>query len=146
MMRLKSLIRNQKVSNKLPKTFKTLTIFSFKGTHWTYEIVNMLLRNTTKLDEATKIETMLESVMDLNAIDSLPSPRILDTHLKFKYLPKKFIEDRGKIVHMIRNPKSVCVSSYFHAIKGKFVKFEGTFEEFFEEWIDGNGELNDCLA
>lgn len=106
----------------------------------------MLLNNTTELDKGQKNETMLEALMDLRSLDSLPSPRVLDTHLKFRYLPKKIIEHKSKIIHMIRNPKDVCVSSYHHALKDVFTKFEGTFAEFFESWIIGEGNLRICYS
>ena len=110
------------------------------GTHWTYEIIKMLLNNTTELDKSEKAHTMLEAILDLIIMDALPSPRVLNTHLKFKYIPKKFIEDKGKIVHMIRNPKDVCVSSYYHAMKDIFTLIEGTFGEFYDKWLSGEGE------
>ncbi|CAC5414464.1 SULT1 [Mytilus coruscus] len=111
--------------------------YAKSGTHWTYEIVNMLLRNTTELDKNSKIQAMLEAVDDLSVLDSVPSPRIMDTHCLFKYIPKQHRENKGKIVHMIRNPKDVCVSYYYHCLKDVFINFDGTWEEFLELFMSG---------
>lgn len=110
------------------------------GTHWTYEIVNMLLRNTTELDNKSKMQSMLEAVEDLSVLEGVPSPRIMDTHCLFKYLPKQHKEKKVKIVHMIRNPKDVCVSYYYHCLKDMFINFDGTWEEFFELFMSGKRE------
>ncbi|CAC5362818.1 SULT1 [Mytilus coruscus] len=75
------------------------------GTHWIYEISNMLLRNKTELDTQNKVSTMIEFIPDITVLDKLQSPRLLNTHCSFKYLPKKHIENGCKIIHMIRNPK-----------------------------------------
>lgn len=48
----------------------------------------------------------------LEDIDRLPSPRILHSHKPFRFLPLQIKEQRPKIVHIYRNPKSVAVSNY----------------------------------
>ncbi|VDI49770.1 Hypothetical predicted protein [Mytilus galloprovincialis] len=107
------------------------------GTHWVYEIMQMLLRNTTELEKGAKSNSMLEGIGDLSSLDSTPSPRILDTHCSFKYLPKQHIEKKNKIVHIVRNPKDVCVSFYHHASKDKFTNFNGSWNDFFVLWMAG---------
>ncbi|CAG2208059.1 SULT1 [Mytilus edulis] len=107
------------------------------GTHWIYEIMQMLLRNTTELEKGAKSNSMLEGISDLSSLDSIPSPRILDTHCSFKYLPKQHIEKKNKIVHIVRNPKDVCVSFYHHASKDKFTNFNGSWNDFFDLWMAG---------
>ncbi|CAC5371701.1 SULT1 [Mytilus coruscus] len=105
------------------------------GTHWVNEVTNMLIRNKTELDTVTKVSTMLEVIPDLSVLDALPSPRLLNTHCSFKYLPKKHIENRCKIIHIIRNPKDVCVSFYYHAKSDPFLDFTGSWDDFFEMWM-----------
>jgi hypothetical protein len=107
------------------------------GTHWVYEIIQMLVRNTVELEKNAKSSTMLEVLPDLSINDSLPSPRILDTHFQFQYLPQKHIKNRSKIVHMIRNPKDVTVSLYYHAQKDKMLDLKVSWNEYFEIWMDG---------
>ncbi|CAC5384218.1 SULT1 [Mytilus coruscus] len=109
------------------------------GTHWINEITSMLIRKTPELDTANKGMTMLETISDFSVIDTLPSPRLLNTHCLFQYLPKKHIENRNKIIHMIRNPKDTCVSYYHHATKDQvFLSFTGSWNEFFDMWISAN--------
>lgn len=107
------------------------------GTHWIYEIIQMLVNKTAELEKSAKSNTMLEALPDVSIIESLPSPRIIDTHFQFQYLPQKHIENRCKIVHMMRNPKDVMVSLYHHAKKDKMLDLNIGWNEFFEVWMDG---------
>ena len=111
------------------------------GTHWIYEIIQMLVNKTAELEKSAKSNTMLEALPDLSIIESLPSPRILDTHFQFQYLPQKHIENRCKIVHMMRNPKDVLVSLYYHAKKDKILDLNVEWNEFFEVWMDGKSKF-----
>ncbi|XP_063400203.1 sulfotransferase 1C4-like [Mytilus trossulus] len=95
------------------------------GTHWVNEVTNMLVKKT-ELDNSSKVSTMLEVIHDLSVLDALPSPRLLNTHLSLKYLPKKHIKNRCKIIQMIRNPKDVCVSFYYHAKSDPLLDFTGS--------------------
>ncbi|GAA1002874.1 sulfotransferase [Acrocarpospora pleiomorpha] len=45
-----------------------------------------------------------------------PSPRLIKTHLPVELMPRSWPE-AGKVVHITRNPKDVCVS-YFYEVKG----------------------------
>lgn len=103
----------------------------------------MLLKNTTELEKGAKTNAMLEAIRDLSSLDSIPSPRILDTHCSFKYLPSQHIEKKNKIVHIVRNPKDVCVSFYHHASKDKFTNFNGSWNDFFDLWMAGKCKYNE---
>ena len=102
----------------------------------------MLYKNTTKLDEKAKAQTMLEAVPDLSIMDGIPSPRILDTHVQFPYIPKMLLETGGKIVHMTRNPKDVCVSLYHHTKKDPFISLDVPWNEFFDAFTAGKGKTD----
>lgn len=101
----------------------------------------MLVNKTAELEKSAKSNTMLEALPDLSIIESLPSPRIIDTHFQFQYLPQKHIENRCKIVHMMRNPKDVMVSLYHHAKKDKMLDLNIGWNEFFEVWMDGKSKF-----
>jgi hypothetical protein len=47
----------------------------------------------------------------------LPSPRLMKTHLPRQWMPERWPE-HGKVVHIARNPKDVCVS-LFHEMKNR---------------------------
>lgn len=107
------------------------------GTHWIFEITKMLLNNAVDFVES-KGRRMLEMIPDLSELDSVPAPRVLFTHVPFQYLPKKHIENKGKIVHIVRNPKDVMVSFYHHAQHDKFViDLKLPWNEYFEVWMSG---------
>lgn len=84
---------------------------------------------------------MLEAVDSLTLLDSLPSPRLLNTHFRFKYLPKGLTEKKSKIVHIVRNPKDACVSYYHHNAKDLFTKIDCPWDEYVEKFMNGQGKL-----
>lgn len=74
----------------------------------------MLLQGTTAVVKEGKGSQFLEALDDLNLINKMTSPRTLNTHLPYRWLPRKHLENDGKIVHVVRNPKDVAVSMFFH--------------------------------
>ena len=104
------------------------------GTHWTWEIVNMLLTQNDEYTDKTKETAFLEFVDDLNKVEHISSPRILNTHVPYGWLPNQHIEKMRKIIHVVRNPKDVFVS-YFH-FKKNFGLSED-WNEFFKSVIVG---------
>ncbi|XP_060086371.1 sulfotransferase 1A1-like [Ylistrum balloti] len=100
------------------------------GTHWVWEIMTMLTRGTTEYASGPKEDAMLE-FRSLEKLDALPSPRILNTHLRFSNLPKKLVDKRCKIVFVVRNPKDIAVSFYNHmSAKGSAFAYRGSFDDF----------------
>ncbi|WAR19165.1 ST2B1-like protein [Mya arenaria] len=71
-----------------------------------------------------------------------PSPRILNSHLKPKYLPKAVFQEKRKAVLVLRNPKDVVVSYFFHAKGNAILNYEGTFENFLKMSMEGRVEYN----
>ena len=71
--------------------------------------------------------------------DSLPRPRFLKTHLTFRNLEQQINKNpKMKILVTLRNPKDNAVS-LFHFYRGLvyYGPYKGTWDEFFERWIDG---------
>ena len=104
----------------------------------------MLVQGTTDYRKESKEAVMLEMVPDLEVIRAEKSPRILNTHFPFRYLPKKHRENGGKIVHVRRNPKDVYVSLYYFLKSFGALKKEGgedmKWEEFFNLAINGHSK------
>ena len=108
----------------------------------------MLLQGSTDYHPDTKSSFMLEAMVDFKELDKVPSPRILNTHLPYRWLPRNHIENGGKIVHVIRNPKDVCVSLY-HFMRG--IPDIGTnmdrmtWEQYLENLIFSEGKVMNIL-
>ena len=75
----------------------------------------MLLKQKAEYSKEPKECFFLEILPDLTVVQSMPSPRQLNTHMPYRWLPIQHIQNGGKIVHVMRNPKDVCVSMYHHA-------------------------------
>lgn len=44
--------------------------------------------------------------------NDMPSPRVLKSHFKLKFLPREIEEKRPKLIYIARNPKDVAVSFF----------------------------------
>ncbi|XP_025092463.1 sulfotransferase 1A1-like [Pomacea canaliculata] len=87
--------------------------FAKSGTHWTWEVVNMLLSGKAEYQKQKK-ETMMLEVTEVETIEALPSPRVLNSHLPARMLPRQLQDKKGRIVFVYRNPKDIFISMYFH--------------------------------
>lgn len=109
----------------------------------------MLVQGKAEYDIGTSGDRMLE----LNAFDKierLPSPRIMNTHLPFRYLPWKHLEKECKLIHPIRNPKDVLVSFYNHLkrdTRSATDQFPGTWSNFVSYFLqDKIGKQFDSIV
>jgi hypothetical protein len=95
----------------------------------------MLLKNKAEYTKEAKEFFFLEAMRDISKLDNIPSPRPLNTHLPYRWLPKQHIENGGKIVHVLRNPKDVAVSFYHHARNttefGELLNFKLFYEDIY---------------
>ena len=72
------------------------------------------------------------------------SPRLMKAHFAREYMPRRWPE-HGKVIHVLRNPKDVCVSLYneFRSSLG----IVDTFDEHFEKFMSGQcGPYDSYLA
>lgn len=89
------------------------------GNHWLNEIIPRLLHNKLDSDHLLA-NTFLDYVEDLESMNSIPSPRVITSHLPPRHLPKDHIKNGGKIVHFIRNPKDVALAAFHHYKQDRF--------------------------
>ncbi|KAK3108340.1 hypothetical protein FSP39_005858 [Pinctada imbricata] len=92
--------------------------FLIEGTHWTNEILSMLLTGKAEYTSDSKMGGMMEALPDLHMLERLRSPRILNTHLPYKWFPRSLVNNGGKIIHTLRNPKDAYLSYFYHTSSG----------------------------
>lgn len=105
------------------------------GTHWVWELTNMLLRGSTEYHQTVKEAQMLE-LTGPQGSENLSSPRVFNSHLRFRQLPKDMISRNCKMIYVTRNPKDMAVSRYMHNVKGS-VGYKGTFSDYLPLYLDG---------
>lgn len=86
----------------------------------------MLRRGNAEYETKTK-EAVFLDFQPPEVVDSIPSPRVLNSHYPCKLIPRGIFQKKNKIVHVIRNPKDVFVSLYYHL---KHYRKEGEMESF----------------
>ena len=121
-----------------------MTSMYFTGTHWGYEILSMLLKGKAEREQSQKIMLMMEAV-SLSDMEAMPSPRILNTHLPLQFLPQQMKEKKNKMLVIMRNPKDVLVSGYYHAKSEKQFRFDGAFDVFLKVVMSGKGKCDVIL-
>ncbi|XP_072029897.1 sulfotransferase 1A1-like [Amphiura filiformis] len=71
-------------------------------------------------------------------LESMPSPRMIKTHLPSQLLPQQIFERKPKILYIARNPKDVLVSYYhFHNTDVTLPTYK-TWDDFFQDFISGD--------
>jgi hypothetical protein len=113
------------------------------GTTWLQYIVYLLVRGESLGPEQqlTDVFPHLEEVGE-DRVAQLPAPRLIKTHLRFGLTP---FSDSARYLVIARNPFD-CAVSFFHHTRG-FVRHydfaDGTFEDFFECFVQGEVDFGD---
>ena len=113
------------------------------GTTWVQEIVWQTFHEG-QVDSTNLMERvpLLEGATHPSApdINTLPSPRILKSHLTYDIIPKSANEDsKCKYIYVARNPKDVAVS--FFNFLTDLERFKGPWEFFVKLFLEGNGKF-----
>lgn len=120
------------------------------GTHWVWEIITMLLKGKAEYHPLTREHVFLDLVDNLSSLDTLPSPRVFNTHMSYRWLPREHFKAGRKVVNIIRNPKDVAVSWYCHWHSSNELGCGSiSWAEFFEEIVMGkctNTNLLGCAV
>ena len=103
--------------------------------------MSMLLKGKAEREPLSKAKLMMEAVT-MTDLESIPSPRILNTHLPVAMLPKQLKEKKHRILVTMRNPKDIAVSMYFHAVGDKMFKYDGQFGDFLPVFMEGRSKLH----
>jgi hypothetical protein len=122
--------------NYKPENFdKFLVTYPKCGTTWTQQIV-FLIQNNGIIQKSDKqyITNFLFERRGKESLNTSLKPKVITTHLPFELIP---YNKSAKYLCVLRNPKDVCVSYYYH-VKGRaHFQFSGDFHNFFNSWIRG---------
>ncbi|KAM6179897.1 sulfotransferase 1C2-like [Erethizon dorsatum] len=116
------------------------------GTTWIQEIVDMIEQDGDEKKCQRAIIQHRHPFIEwarppqpsgVDKANAMPSPRTLRTHLPTALLPPSFWEKRCKFLYVARNAKDCMVSYYHFQRMNKVLPDPGTWEEYFETFVNG---------
>ncbi|XP_061662959.1 sulfotransferase 4A1 isoform X2 [Syngnathoides biaculeatus] len=72
----------------------------------------------------------------LDIIKELTSPRLIKSHLPYRFLPTGMHNGEAKIIYMARNPKDLVVSYFEFHRSLRTMSYRGTFQEFCQRFMN----------
>ncbi|XP_057711584.1 sulfotransferase 4A1 isoform X1 [Corythoichthys intestinalis] len=72
----------------------------------------------------------------LDIIKELTSPRLIKSHLPYRFLPRGMHNGEAKIIYMARNPKDLVVSYFEFHRSLRTMSYRGTFQEFCQRFMN----------
>ncbi|KAH7972086.1 hypothetical protein HPB52_006332 [Rhipicephalus sanguineus] len=113
------------------------------GSTWTQHIMYNILMNAE--DPTNPFDLLMRfPCLDLQGAEAAvyaPKPSAFKSHLPFNKIP---YSPEAKYVYIARNPYDTCVSFYYHTRDIPAYRFrDGTFDEFFDLFIEGRVEFGD---
>ncbi|XP_077375582.1 sulfotransferase family 5A, member 1 [Festucalex cinctus] len=128
---------------KFPFQDTDILIVSYpkSGTTWMQQIVTLI----TAQGDPHVSQTVpnwarapwLEHHYSAALLDALSQPRIITTHLPHRMLAAALRGSKAKVIYVSRNPKDVLVSFYHFHKMANFLPDSGSFQEFFNTFLEG---------
>ncbi|WAR03217.1 ST1A4-like protein, partial [Mya arenaria] len=113
-----------------------ITSYPKTGTNWFWELLTMIISGTSEVSGNNKGPGMLEA-SSAAEVEKQASPRLLNSHLPTRYLPKGVLSRCRPVVMIARNPKDVAVSFYNHTRGIKLYDYQGKFENYLQMFMRG---------
>ncbi|KAL1469887.1 hypothetical protein MTO96_040798 [Rhipicephalus appendiculatus] len=124
--------------SELPRGDVVQSSYPKSGTNWVQYLTQLILNEgkaITSYNEFTRNVRAIEYVDTEVWVSPMPV-RLFTTHLP---LSRDTMNEEAKYIHVARNPWDVCVSQFRMTKDLSSFKFEdGTFEEFFEPFVEGD--------
>lgn len=108
------------------------------GTHWIQYIIQLILKEGQPVESHDEFKDNIRSVEHTANQDWKPAlpARFYYTHLP---LSRETMNPAAKYIYVTRNPWDTCVSFYHMVSDLSVYQFQdGTFDDFFESWIEGS--------
>ena len=99
----------------------------------------MLIKGNTTYEKKSKENYGLE-FHEPYEFDNLPSPRVFNSHIGYRHLPRDLVDIRCKIIFVQRNPKYVAVSFYNHTKKLDPLFFDGSWDNYLKLFLNEKGK------
>ncbi|XP_077887877.1 sulfotransferase 2A1 isoform X4 [Ictidomys tridecemlineatus] len=83
----------------------------------------------------------LETDVGYKMLNEREGPRLLASHLPFHLFPKSLFTSKAKVIYLMRSPKDVLVSGYYHRTVTKLTKNPESLEQYFQWFLEGNASV-----
>jgi hypothetical protein len=126
---------------KPEKEEKFIVTYPKCGTTWTQQIICLIHNNG--IIQKSDTEYITNSFFEIQGKESLNismKPRVIKTHMAFDLMP---YNKSAKYLCVLRNPKDVCVSYYYHVKRRPYFQWLSDFHHFFNIWIKGEMPYGD---
>lgn len=107
------------------------------GTNWLFEVVSMIMRKKAERVKEDKYATMLEYHPERDIQKTETCPRILNTHVNYRFLPQDLKLKQIKTILIVRNPKDTLVSFYNHHTGHELYYYDGKWEDWLPMYLTG---------
>ncbi|XP_061816602.2 sulfotransferase 4A1 isoform X2 [Nerophis lumbriciformis] len=130
----------QEPANRKKEHWRQQTVHSI-GTSLLQEVVYLVSQGADpneiglmNIDEQLPVLEYPQPGLDI--IKELMSPRLIKSHLPYRFLPSGIHNGEAKVIYMARNPKDLVVSYYQFHRSLRTMSYRGTFQEFCQRFMN----------